>query len=158
MFTDDNDRYEERELQIVPLLLGLFFMIVMGIVAIVFRKKIRAYLMEMQERREQQQFHRGGATNVGFVNNNVHMQNMDPALLTTTTTAQHGDDQPLTNFQQTATPTMLRDNQLPYPQQPVQQNIPYPRQAFQPLPPSYPNNEPPPPAYDTVIGTTTPIG
>ena len=38
------------------------------------------------------------------------------------------------------------------------QDIPYPRQAFQPLPPSYTSNGPPPPAYDTVTGTTALIG
>ena len=126
MFTDNQNRYDgkEQELQIFPLLLGFFFMIVMGILAFVFRKNIRAYLIEMQERREQQQFNRGGANNVGFANNNVQMQNMDPALMITATTAQHGDDQPLTNFQQTTTPMTLGDNQLPYPQQ--QQQLPYP--------------------------------
>ena len=125
MFTDNQNRYDgkEQELQIFPLLLGFFFMIVMGILAFVFRKNIRAYLIEMQERREQQQFNRGGANNVGFANNNVQMQNMDPALMITATTAQHGDDQPLTNFQQTTTPMTLGDNQLPYPQQ---QQLPYP--------------------------------
>ena len=121
MFTNNERRSDEVEnIDIFPLVSTLFFMVGAAIIALVFRKKIRACLVAMQERQNQQQHH--GIFNP---NDTIQSHNMHPPFLTaTTTTAQHGNDQPLTILRHT-TPTTLGNNQQQQPchQQPHLQSM-----------------------------------